>query len=111
MKTARNFISFFLVVLYLSSGAYAFDPIVNCVMTNEEGVFLKIADDWIATEALQATGEGMFVLVNSEWMTIEEALENPKCTRGTWTCDRCGFVNYDGIEACGVCGKPRPKRG
>jgi hypothetical protein len=113
MKTARTFISFFLIFLCLPSGAYAFerpDPLVSYVMSTEEGVFLKVANNWIATEALQATGEGIFVLVEGEWMTVAEALENPKCLRATWICDRCGFVNYDGIEACGVCGKLRPRR-
>ena len=114
MKTARIFISFFFIVLCLSNGACAFDsfdPIINCMMTNEEGVFLKVANNWITTQALHATEEGVFVLVDGEWMTLAEALANPKCVRKTWTCDRCGFVNYDGIEACGVCGKPRPRRG
>ncbi len=118
MTTTRNFFSLFLIVLCFSGGAHAFEnnsrehefPLVRHVITNEEGVFLQVGNGWIATEALQATGEGMFVLVGGEWMTIAEALENPECARETWKCEVCGFNNYDGIAACGICGTPRPKK-
>jgi hypothetical protein len=85
-------------------------PLVRHIITNGGGVFLQVGNSWIATEGLQVSGEKMFVLVNGEWITIAEALENPECVRATWKCEVCGFINYDGISACGVCGTPRPKK-
>lgn len=82
-------------------------PFVDQVITNQQGVFLRIGDYWIVTEGLQATPAGMLVLIYGNWMSVEEALEIPECRRGTWECSRCHFINYEGISACGVCGKPR----
>lgn len=82
-------------------------PLVDQVITNQQGVFLRVGDCWIVIEGLQATPEGMLVLIYGGSMTVEEALEIPECRMGTWECSRCHFINYEGISACGVCGKPR----
>lgn len=113
MRKSSPIFSLILSIFCLIGGGDAserHDPTISAMITSEEGVFLKIDNNWIAAEALQATGEGILVLVESDWITVAEALENPDCARRTWTCDRCGYVNYDGIEACGVCGKSRPRR-
>jgi hypothetical protein len=127
MRVRDKFISLFLLLLCFSKvnavenycgTAIEFEsfnesgsPLLRHIITNDEGVFLQIGNTWIATEGLQILEEEIFVLVNGEWITIAKALENPECARATWKCAVCGFVNYDGISACGVCGTPRPKRG
>jgi hypothetical protein len=81
--------------------------LVDQVISNQSAVLLRVGDCWIVTEGLQATPEGIFVLICADWMTVEQALEIPECRRGTWECSRCHFINYEGISACAVCGKPR----
>lgn len=85
-------------------------PIIEHIIANEEGVFLQVGNTWIATEGLQVSSGEIFVLIEGEWMTISEAVENPDCARATWKCEVCGFINYDGIAVCGVCGTPRPPK-
>jgi hypothetical protein len=80
---------------------------VDQVISDQQGVFLRVGDVWIVTEGLQATSEGMLVLIYGDWMTVEDAMKIPECRRGTWECSRCHFINYEGISVCGVCGKPR----
>lgn len=84
-------------------------PFVSHIITNDEGVLLQVGTDWIVTEDLYATEEGIFVLLNDEWIPIAEALNHPECLRATWKC-KCGYINYDCISACGVCGRPKPKK-
>lgn len=80
---------------------------VRCLITNEEGIFLQVGDRWIAGDGLLAISGGTFVLCEAEWIPIEDALSNPDCARATWVCSKCKYVNYEGILACAVCGKPR----
>jgi hypothetical protein len=125
MRVKSQFISLILLVLcvtkvgafenYCSTAvrfeSFSGSTLVSHCIANQEGVFLQIGNRWIATEGLQISKEEIFVMVNGEWITIAEALENPECARATWKCSVCGFVNYDGISACGVCGTPRSKNG
>jgi len=71
-------------------------------------VFLKVGNEWLATDGLQASESGILILINGGWITIEEAFESLGGERREkWKCTKCGFFNYDGIAACAVCGKPR----
>ncbi len=118
MKTIKVLL-LLLLTLCFSNASHAFEdenyypevkqesPLIRHIIKSEEGVFLQIGDGWILTEGLQASAEGIFVIVNGEYMTVEAALENSECVRKTWVCKKCGFINYDGIAACALCGKPR----
>ena len=125
MKSTNKSILLILLVLCCSAG-YSFESggcnmvtryecalsefeksLVDQIITNHQGVFLRIGDCWIVTEGLQAAQEGVFVLVYGNWMTVEEAMGIPECRRGTWESSRCHFINYEGVSACAVCGKPR----
>jgi hypothetical protein len=63
MKTMNKLMSFFLLMLCLSNPVFGIEDccekvgfettsIVSHIITNEEGVFLRIGNSWIATEAL-----------------------------------------------------------
>ena len=80
---------------------------IDKIITNEQGVFLLIDGCWIGTQGMQATQGGIFVLENGEWMSVLEAIEGGIFPLETWECSRCHFMNYEGISACGVCGKPK----
>ena len=82
-------------------------PFVDQMITNQSGVFLRVGDCWIVAAGLYASSDGLFVLIYGNWMTVEEALEIPECKLKTWVCSRCKFINYEGVNVCGVCGKPR----
>ena len=116
MKMIAKFMSFLLIVLYFfntveaSEGRCEGAPCIERVVTTDEAVLIQIGSEWIVVEGLQVSGAGLFVLVKGEWMTLEEALENPDCLQATWKCGVCGFINYDCIAACGVCGTPRPPK-
>jgi len=104
----KRFLTVLLLAFSFTIQATETDPSgIEEVVTNEDGVLLRIGDEWLAAEGLQASGMGIYLLVNSEWMTLEEALETPECRRKSWVCTRCKYRNYDGINNCAVCGKPR----
>lgn len=46
-----------------------------------------------------------FVYCKDDFFT-ESAVESDEL-RATWTCVKCGFKNYEGIERCSVCGRKR----
>ncbi len=118
MKTIK-FLFLIMLTLCFSSASHAFEdenyypevkresPLIRHIITSKQGVFLQVGDGWILTEGLHASVEGTLVIVNGEYITIEAALENPECVRKTWVCKKCGFINYDEISACAVCGKAR----
>lgn len=81
-------------------------PLIEQVITNDKGVCLLIGNSWLVAKGLQASDEGMFVLVNEEWMPISEALEFGDY-QASWKCSKCGRYNMDGVTICPYCGKPR----
>jgi hypothetical protein len=82
-------------------------PLIEQVVTNEQGVFLLVNDFWVCSKSMQASEEGTFVLVNGEWMSLLAAIENGDCIRASWKCSKCGRFNMDGVNACPYCGKPK----
>ena len=82
-------------------------PMVDQVISNEQGVFLLINDFWLCTEAFQITGLDSFVLLNGEWLSLSEAIESGTCHLSSWKCKRCERYNLEGVNACAYCGKPR----
>ena len=81
-------------------------PLIEQVITNDEGICLLIGNSWLMTKGMQASNEGMFVLVNEEWMSIDEAVECGDF-QASWKCSRCGRSSMDGINTCPYCGKPK----
>lgn len=55
-------------------------------------------------EALQASE-----IIGLQFATagVKTALEMPQARRSTWICTKCKYRNYDGVDKCGICGKPR----
>jgi hypothetical protein len=83
------------------------DPVVNQIITNEEGVFLHVGDCWIESEGLIASNDGLMVLIEGNWMPLPNATFVDDCKRGSWQCSRCDRYNLEGVEACAYCGKKR----
>jgi len=79
-------------------------PLIEQVITNDQGVCLLIGDSWLVTKGMQASNEGMFVLVNEAWMPIFEAVEFGDY-QASWKCSKCGRYNMDGVNTCPYCGK------
>lgn len=82
-------------------------PFVEQIMTNEQGVHLLIGEYWLNADGLQASENGMFVLLHGEWMPLSEAVKMRGYLLRSWKCSRCGRYNLEGINACAYCGKPK----
>jgi hypothetical protein len=81
-------------------------PLIEQVIINDQGVCLLIGNSWLVTNGMQASNEGMFVLVNEEWMPIAAAVEFGDF-QASWKCSKCGSYSMDGVNTCPYCGKPK----
>lgn len=81
-------------------------PLIEQIITNDKGVCLLIGDSWLVTKGMQASNEGMFVLINEEWMPISEAVDFGDY-QVSWKCSKCGRYSMDGVNVCPYCGKPK----
>jgi hypothetical protein len=116
MRMQYKFMSLLLLVLCFLSAAQAFEsvdyrneidmPPVEQVIATNQGVGLLIGESWLIAEALQATGEGLFVFLNEEWMPLAEAVEIGDY-QASWECSRCHRYSMDGVNVCPYCGKHR----
>jgi hypothetical protein len=78
---------------------------VNKCYATEENVFLLVNSRWLSAEAVNFTTNGIFVMEDGEWLSIEEAI---RCdTYWTWTCNNCGAANVQGYDTCINCGETR----
>ena len=124
MKTINKLISFFVLSLCFLTTAQAFEGIdycgnacaLNChteskicrvdqIITSEEGVFLLVDGFGLGAQGMQAVQEGILVLENGEWMTLEEAV---RCDNYyVWQCRACKAWNSEGTSKCYRCKTPR----
>ena len=107
-----KYFSFVLAFLFLCGQMEGVEPIENQneisrILTSDQGILIRIGEEWIQAEALHAASSGMFVLLDGEWVSVEEAIELGG-RRDTWKC-KCGFENYVDFNYCSVCGAERPK--
>jgi hypothetical protein len=112
MKLLSQFIFVIFVAIGFTSTAQGYNdlrqnaPFIEQIITNEQGVCMLIGDSWLISEGLQATGDGIFVLINGEWKLLSEVSEQEARLK-SWKCKKCGRYNLEGINACAYCGKPR----
>ena len=78
---------------------------IHQVVTNDQGVFLLIDSSWLQSQGMQATPNGVLVLQNGEWMTLEAAIECGSFY--AWQCRRCLTWNAEGRSKCFSCRTPR----
>ncbi len=78
---------------------------VNQCCTNEEAVFLLVGTRWLGAEAVNFTTDGIYVMEEGVWLSIEEAVECDDYW--TWTCRKCGAANVQGWDVCINCGETR----
>lgn len=74
------------------------EPKMVCV--SQKQIFLNVADQLLPIQHLSSDGMGIFVPLDEILMGVG---------RRTWTCPKegCGYVNYDGIDSCAICGTNR----
>jgi len=106
MRAIYKFMLFFLCLSCFTVVRASEMPLIEQVVTNDLGVCLLIGDSWLVTKGMQASNEGMFVLMNEEWMSISEAVELGDY-QASWKCSKCGRYNMDGVNTCPYCGKPK----
>lgn len=72
-----------------------------------DSIYLNINDNLIPISAISADANGLYVTVDLE--TLREFQLDGRGIFGdeTWTCKKCGYENYVGIDTCPVCGKNR----
>lgn len=116
MRRMRQFGLLTLIALSFITTTQAFEkrncyngedmPFIEQVITNDQGVCLLIGNSWLVTKGMQASNEGMFVLVNEEWISVAEAVEFGDF-QASWKRSKCGRYSMDGINICPYCGKPK----
>jgi hypothetical protein len=62
-------------------------------------IYVRIAEDLIPIQHLSCDCNGIFVSIQD--------IKAGKGRRDIWTCPKCGYENYDGINKCGTCGRDR----
>ena len=62
-------------------------------------IYVRIAEDVIPIQQLSCDSNGIFI-------TIQD-IQTERGRRDIWTCPKCGYENYDGINNCGQCGRDR----
>ncbi len=78
---------------------------VDQIITNEQGVFLLVDGFWLGSQGMQAVPDGILVLENGEWMTLEEAVRGDNYY--VWQCRACKAWNPQGTSKCCRCKTPR----
>lgn len=63
----------------------------------ESGIFLYLREEWVQIQSVSHDEQGIFVFFEE----IQAALWGD-----TWICPNrvCGYVNYEGIDTCPLCG-------
>jgi hypothetical protein len=72
----------------------------HTIYVTSHSIFLHIGDLLLPIRSLSTDENGVFVTIDEIGMGVG---------RKTWTCTNadCGYVNYDGIDKCAICGTSR----
>lgn len=101
----NKFICLFLLAVSFSVNIEAFEihgngltnHSIDSVIASEEGLFLHIGDSWLRVDAMEIKPEGILVLDNGSWLTIDQFTMT---NYFTWICPICGTANVQGVSKC-----------
>lgn len=71
----------------------------SSIYVSSNQIYVKIAEDLIPIQHLSCDDSGIFVSIQD--------LQTGRGRQETWICQKCGYENYVGINACGICGRSR----
>lgn len=107
-----KFIAFFICIFCASASLHAIEPnrlepLIEQIILSNEGVCFQVGKHEIVAESLQVSREGVFILVNGEWLVMSEALGIGEHIQASWVCKKCKSFSMEGINTCPYCGTPR----
>jgi hypothetical protein len=69
------------------------------IYLSENQIYIRIGGELIPIQYLCCDDFGVYVST--------EEIQRGQGRHGIWTCPKCGYENYDGINNCGQCGRDR----
>jgi hypothetical protein len=103
---------FFSFIYLCSVGSLSAFYVIDCQMIitpiEPSQIFMKEQEYYMLDKTNLIPIKGFIYDHQATFAIIElSGLEQKGSPRSTWECKNCGYINYDGINNCGVCGHSR----